>query len=1347
MSEMYREVPLIQQAIVGGNESKSLSISSGGYNAMLMDSKTPEIAGGFRLNHIVNGVTLLNRFIYWRTCRETILFSEICLDRNDIYFEMKITFEGSPVLAIQCCKTSNSPLIMIIVTTAFVHRISVEMPASMDHQKRFLHDSIISHLNENNMLDPLNCYNFTNDIGQVVPVAATVTNTSNNMQCQIAIACTNSLHLLALRIEGDKIEANCSELDHNPLTISKLIHSIADSWRGKSDSSQVVTLSFDQGMSENQTFLYTLHRNGTLRVWLLSGRCLASEYLSKYTQSSETEFHTSILRCSQSLLALYFSFQTFSEFIVIRPEVSYDSSTGAISSVVLKTQCTILAPNNDLIDFKLSDERLWTLWCNAEGETQALFYELNVEGNENIHNVWSPVILENISDKEHQPLEAGINLKDVYCNRIFQSGIFSDTVIRKSLLMFNRNIASVTTNSSGMYSSMLRLKRYAITCMENQLQLECVSLRQNGPLDEDQIQEISNGLWEKFYLYCMQYRFESSRPIGLFICEKEQKNTSFFNAGIIREKYVSFFRICDGVEVAFFAPIIYDRLWPIENVLKDEHEMMLLVTFLSEVEQALTMDQKDKLDSFIHQRQGWENNDNNLSLIGAAQHQLLVLKLLPGFLQRISNLPKAIEKFLEYLQPVNKEQYISECQTKSLGCTVYGSNELSNEIALSTAKQTIQLRYILLRNLLLVQHVMERHSHFHYHIIDAIQSKIRPDTENTLRCYHVMNWIAHRQLDIDWTKCNNIQTSFSFNARTSVTLLQAYAVSQLSNEILFRTNAVSSLHTINLLTLRQKTNLIIAYICPSSDDFLFGEWLSKNELHVHIDEYVRLLCNWCQWNSCSRNFIKAKSCLAIGDTFKALDLFPLSWKGIHNERMLKKILSQDEKLPVITPYASLSAFHLKLIRLFRKYGAHDGVLKLVHSGIDNTLQPVQQTMFQSIEFSCHVDLGHYEEAYNTLIKNCEPARKKDCLRQLVCLLFAVRRLDILLDLPYYGLEEEFTSIVGMSARSADISDCIQYDFLYSFYMNKKNLRRSAIISYEECMRNCFECSSLNHLNRYFNCIMKCLNSLSVTKESYAWIDCPIIDKIEASHIAQDDKIEIVDAKRLEEQLITVHCALLLSTKNDGCKLVTSLDATNLISLMLKQKLYRSAMKLARCRARSMVPTIYEHLTSSCIEASSSANFTASTIDAIEDYAGIPWLNDNGVSDVLSVSHSVTSVWNYLRYTLDQEEDTLVIDAYLAVLNRILSRCAYIPSWLKNWCFENIPIQFIRAYLRHGRLEEAYEYTIELFRTIFFSAGRFNQHTIFPLTMCEYLLYELDNSSIHDKKKHLECYLRIIEVAL
>uniref|UniRef100_A0A182M1D3 Nucleoporin Nup120/160 beta-propeller domain-containing protein n=1 Tax=Anopheles culicifacies TaxID=139723 RepID=A0A182M1D3_9DIPT len=89
--------------------------------------------------------------------------------------------------------------------------------------------------------------------------------------------------------------------------------------------------------------------------------------------------------------------------------------------------CSILAPNYDLIDFKLCDERLWTLWYNAEGETQALFYELRMKDTGDLApNVWSPIILENISDKEHSVLEDGVDLKDVYCNRIFQSGRFPD---------------------------------------------------------------------------------------------------------------------------------------------------------------------------------------------------------------------------------------------------------------------------------------------------------------------------------------------------------------------------------------------------------------------------------------------------------------------------------------------------------------------------------------------------------------------------------------------------------------------------------------------------------------------------------------------------------------------------------------------------------------------------------------------------------------------------------------------------------------------------------------------------------------------------------------------------------
>ncbi|XP_035920062.1 nuclear pore complex protein Nup160 homolog [Anopheles stephensi] len=1357
MAEMYREVPLFQQGIAaGGKKAKTINISSaGGYHAMLVDSKTSEIAGGFRVDHFIKDVPILKRFIYWRTFRESIFLTETCLDRSHVCYELKITFEGSPILAVECYKSSNSPLLLIFVTTTSIHRVSFEMPSAMDHQLYTEQDSILLQINESMITDPLYCYTFINDIGQAVPVAATIANSSDNLESKFAIACTNSLFLLSLRKERERMMVQCSELDHNPLTFSKLIHSITDSWRKKSFTSQVVAMSFDtHTLVENQSFLYTLHRNGALRVWLLDGRCLASEYLSKYTQGSETEFHTCILRSSQSLVALYFSFQTFSEFVIIRPDVSVDSAGGTISAVILKKMCTVLAPNYDLIDFKLCDKRLWTLWCNAEGESQALVYELspNDYGDTLQNNVWSPIILENISDKEHSALEVGVDLKDVYCNRIFQSGCFPDKVIRKSLTMFNRNTASIPTSTGAVNYNMLRLKRYALTCIESQLQQECTTMRQNGPLDNDQIQEISNGLWEKLYLYCVQYRYESSRPIGLFICEGMHRQTSHYTFGIIRKKNVSFFRVCDELEVAFNSPTCYDQYAPNVALLKNgapraNQDMMVLVTFLGEIEQTLTAEQRHKLDSFLHQRREGEASDIYLSFIGATQNQLLVHNLLPAFLQRVSDLPQAIEALLQYVTPLNRAPYPSTEQDEP---TVYSNFELTSEVALTTAKQLIQLRYLLLRNLLLLQYMIQSHCNFHYHILDAIQSTIRSDTENLLRCYHVMNWIAQTRLDIDWTRCNKIAVMLPLNIRASLTLLQAYAISQINEDIaLGRSNLSSSRapETVAALSLLQKANTIIAFICPSSDDFLFGEWLSQNDLHVHIDEYVRLLSNWCEWNSCSRNFIKAKSCLALGDTFKALDLFPLSLKGIQTERILKKFLCQDENKPSTSQYATLTAFYLKLIRLFQADGAYDGVLKLVHSGIDNTIDPIQKTMFQSIEFSCHIELGHYEEAYNALIKNHEPARKKDCLRQLICLLFSVRRLDILLDLPYYGLEEEFTNIVGMTARSADIADCLQYNFLYSFHVNKMNLRKAAIIAYEEGMRNFLECNSLNHLNRYYCCLMKCLNSLSVIKESYAWIVHPIIEQGEMPTIIKDDTIDIVDKKRLQEQLITTHCALQLSMYNDGFKLVTSLDAMNLISLMVKRKLYRSALKLARCRMPSMVPTVYEHLTSSCITASSATKALGTSADSATD-GGLPWLSDNCISDLVVVPDSTATAWNYLRYTLEQENDELVSDAYLAVFNRILSRSAYIPTWLKKWCFEHIPTQFIRAYLRHGRLEEAYEYTLELFRARFFSAGRFNHHTIFPLSLCEYLVYELESSATHSKEKqHIEHYLRIIEVAL
>ncbi|XP_058065658.1 nuclear pore complex protein Nup160 homolog [Anopheles bellator] len=1355
----YREVPLLQQSLIR-SKRKSLNVASGGYHTMLVDSKTSEISGGFSFS-TTQGGQKPTPFIYWRTLRETIFLTEICLHRNDVCHEVKITFEGSPILAVAIDRHTPSTAFLLITTTTSFHRVPIEQPPHADHQMHIEHDSVLLKLSEAVFTDPANCYSFINDVGQSFPVTAAAMHCPEFGCSKFAVATVNSLYLFTMQLGGgDKGDVKFVELEHNPLSISKFINTIADSWRRKSHTSQVVTMCFGTAtLTDGRPLLYTLHRDGALRVWSSCGRFLAAEYLSKYTQGSETEFHSCVLRGSKSLVALYFSFQTFSEFIILLPALTIEANSGTISSFALQSAGTIMAPNYDLIDFKLTDQWLWSLWCNAEGEMQAMAYALTVNDEWNSMpdaNVWVPVVLENAADSE-PPLVEGIDLRDVYCNRIFHSGLFPDKVIRKTLKMFNRNLAGVA--GSGGSGSIVRLKRYVLHCIESELQQERITIRQNSPMDDDQLLELSNGLWEKFYRYCTQYSYDSSRPVGLFLLEEPSivagMPSASITAGMVRKKYVSFFRPCDRLEVAFYTP---QTGRTVEQLAEESDyitgEVVLLVNFLREMDQALTTDQKHEFDGYVHQRRGNETGGDDLSPIGAAQNQHIIRSLMPAFLQRLEDLPEAIGHLLRYLKPADRGADMCAWLSRTTEAdylSICTGDGLAGELALATAKQTIQLRYLLLRNLLLLEHVVQHHAKLQYDVLDAIQSTYRPDTEMMLRCYHVMNWIAQTRIDLDWTKTTKIAASFPLNLRTSMTLLQAYATSRLNDESLWSVKK-SSTTTSNdssdsgTLSLLHKSNVILSYICPSSDDFLFGEWLSDNDLHVHIDEYVRLLRNWCEWNCCSRNFIQAKSYLMLGDTAKALDLFPLSLKGIQVERFLQKFLRQNDKNRTMVPYEVLGAFYLRLVRLFECYGAYDGVLTLVHSAIDSTIQQQQQAMFQSIEFSSHIELGHYEEAYNALTKNCEPARKKDCLRQLICLLFSVRRLDILMELPYYGLEEEFSAIVAMNARSSDIADGVQYDFLYSFFTNKLNWRKAAITSYEEATRNYIECNSYDHLNRFYRSLLKCLNSLAIIKPLYAWILRPVLENnpLQAVTASRDeDRIEIVNLKDLDEQLMTTYCALQLSQCVDGFKLVTSLEPTELIALLLSRKMYNLALKLAHRRAPSMVSTVYEHLCNACLSVSSS-----STADPVTSNSILTWLNENCISDVTVGADSVSTAWNYLRHMLGQEQDDQATNAHLAVLNRVLLRGAHVPNWLKEWCFANAPSKLIRSYLCHGRLEEAYERTVELFQGRFFSTGRFSHQTLFPLTVCEHLFYELEQLSHYQKEKdHIEYYLRLIEKAL
>lgn len=205
----------------------------------------------------------------------------------------------------------------------------------------------------------------------------------------------------------------------------------------------------------------------------------------------------------------------------------------------------------------------------------------------------------------------------------------------------------------------------------------------------------------------------------------------------------------------------------------------------------------------------------------------------------------------------------------------------------------------------------------------------------------------------------------------------------------------------------------------------------------------------------------AISLLDCGEPEKSINLFECITDGVLKEPFLFEQVFRNTPLyskyqgilsrqnVVITKEDTKQAlvhYYLKVIQLFEQHAASDYIIQLAHMAMSKLhVEDPQLPMFQSIVFNNHLQLEHYEEAYHALVYNADTSRRKDCLRQLVIMLFECRRFDLLMQLPYNCLQEEFENIVESRARSLSIDQNEVYNFLYSFHANKGNMRKGKYI--------------------------------------------------------------------------------------------------------------------------------------------------------------------------------------------------------------------------------------------------------------------------------------------------------------
>lgn len=463
-------------------------------------------------------------------------------------------------------------------------------------------------------------------------------------------------------------------------------------------------------------------------------------------------------------------------------------------------------------------------------------------------------------------------------------------------------------------------------------------------------------------------------------------------------------------------------------------------------------------------------------------------------------------------------------------------------------------------------------------------------------------------------------------------------------------------------------------------------------------------------------------------------------KGIQQEPYLERIVSpMDEEY---TPNEAIAQFYLKVIQLFEEYSSRDCIIQLAKATIDE-LHPssTQLAMFQSIVFMNHLNLEHYEEAYHALTANTEPARRKDCLRQLVVRLFDKRRLDLLLRFPYLGLQVELENIIESRARSMSIEDNVYYDFLFSFYISRSTVRKAASVMYVQALRCMLEFNTLPGIERRYECLLACLTALDLAEEEYRWIARPAINDDQEVEMNDNDmeidqnipeaRIVVLDVKDIRKELLLTEAVITLAKHRKELNTIVNANADELIAILSSSGLYTDAVKLANEFGRS-IANILQSLAFACIRTTDDNTSDAWT-----------WLQENDIADLPQKDSPSDMAWKLLQHLIKENEAVDSTDLHKAVSNKVLSLGEFLPHWLFLSYRQRCPAELLNLYVTHGRLVEATDLAKEYIAAMVNTGGEYfglknAMHSTlpalcFPINTIDTLLHSLKLNSTEDEE--------------
>nr|XP_034311974.1 nuclear pore complex protein Nup160 [Crassostrea gigas] len=1307
----FREVVVPSNS---GSKWKERHINTVASVSTLQDIKVPDSSGGYTFTE--GGVT--NRFIYWRTTSNVLELVEESLDYNLLGSQIRFHFHDTQIIGGISIHESHGNVIVLVVTAISVHRLVFPHPSKL----------IKNNIGYTQSSQPLpSIFNYASDLES--HWSKYLLNHGGNFSSQIQAAASSQNMEGEAQFALSSNEGSVLLIKMPPLNIQGIVQQFElfkSSMMQKLWTQLVpVAMRGSQGSLESatglvihpfrgDTYVFAICRDHKIRVW--STRSLECVSIYNILETCPELKHAppatgaghKLVKVMTSdavnlLLCVHLNFKERNQFCFVQPELQ----SGRLQHLHV---ATVVGVAEDLIDYCVTADKLWTLWTNSSGESIARVCHMSGELRE---GNWVEVIL-HPSDAGEILVSQHTDPREVYTEKMFQPKRFNLYDIHKALNVYRRSMNATVPSDLDINT----LKHEVTEAVEDAIRNSAMA----NEISEEEYCDLQMEQWSKFYSGVVQYQEVGGKMKGFFV----EPNTGL--VCIIKKGGLSFIRPCDPIEELYLG----DGHWSAEDLneitLADLRTLGMCLSLIgSKISEDMVVQFEDSLLMKESPEEAVrpivEDLFFNTSLVEIS------LDSLGALVQNIHDLPNCLHLVLNSLDLTKATLEDEESDMESEQQLIDGqilTSDSAIDFLTTTLHQTSDTRFRVLRDLLLFLTStisLGDRDGITPEVSETLYDMI-PRTSSLLQSYAMLKWASTKVATVSHSNSlemnlrllaslevaensglTNVQKAVSSNVTVAELFIRGIGGNQARANLSGTERILDNTGQLCNWAILRITRSIQFLLWPLNENFLFPEFLASCCQYLPLQEYCFQLNHWCEVNPASRKFMLGLCYLHFGEAQKAAQCYTEAKAGLQTEAFLTQSLLQTDEL---NPRVLEVLYYLKVIRQFEEFDYADTVVHLARTAISIADQDDENTAtLWSKIFKYQLEMGHNDEAYNAMVSNPDPSRRKDCLRQLLVTLYERKDLQTLVGFPYIDLQEEVVSILESRARTVDITTQNYYDILYAFYVTRNNFGKAGAVMYEHGMRLGREVPPKQGLQKQAHCYLAAMNALRLVNPIYAWIVKPSVctemqvmsgkdnfNGDEKEDISATKRVEILELEDIEKEYILVDARLelLKQDKSNSVGSGPTPGADEMVGLLVNAGMYDKALTICQLFGMKLT-SVFDSLALRCVNLAKSCSHST-LADSTTLTQAWDWLKLNDLpTPGLKESSAADSAWSLLQHYLRVHEDSTA-QLHRTVTVRLLSQGFPLPSWMIKSYKELHWSDLLRRYVDYDQLEDAVVLTVE-----------------------------------------------------